>query len=265
MAIRLLAFVVAICWSVNALGLNALGQNALGQNALGQKGDLPPPPARPQMPRPAWAPPTGEPIPGAAAPDADPLQLLENSSQVQAELGLTSHQKQNIHLVAIHNQSKLEALSHRLEGQSEAQMREQIDSERCNVQLMIWRELTPKQIVRLQQMMLQLEGPGMAILDRQIARHLQISPDQGQKLGAACQRRSEEVRRAVKPSAQGENSCTLTAENRSRVKQIRLREDRDIVAQLEPEQQAELIQLMGPKINLESPLPPDRLKKPQKE
>jgi hypothetical protein len=150
MAIRLLAFVVAICWSVNALGLNALGQNALGQNALGQKGDLPPPPARPQMPRPAWAPPTGEPIPGAAAPDADPLQLLENSSQVQAELGLTSHQKQNIHLVAIHNQSKLEALSHRLEGQSEAQMREQIDSERCNVQLMIWRELTPKQIVRLQ-------------------------------------------------------------------------------------------------------------------
>jgi hypothetical protein len=216
------------------------------------------------MPRPAWAPPAEEPIPGAAAPDADPIQLLQNSSQVQDELGLTPRQKQNIHLVAIHNQAKLEALSHRLEGQSPAQMRQQIDQERRNVQLMIWRELTPKQIARLQQIMLQLEGPCMAILDRQIAKHLQIGPDQGQKLGAACQRRSDEIRRAVKPAAPGENFCAIIGENRGRVKQIRQREDRVIVAQLQPEQQAQLVQMMGQPINLERPLPPDCLKKPNK-
>jgi len=260
MAIRLLAFVLAICWSLNPFGLYALGQNAPGQGV-----GLPPPPARPQMPRPAWAPPAQEPIPGAAAPDADPVQLLENSGQVQNELGLTPHQKQNIHLVAIHNQAKLEALSHRLEGQSPAQMRQQIDQERRNVQLMIWRELTPPQIVRLQQMMLQLEGPCMAILDRQIARHLRIGPEAGQKLGAACQRRSDEIRQAVKPAAPGENFCAIVAENRDRVQQIRNREDRLIVAQLQPEQQAELIQLMGQPIKLERPLPPDCLKRPNKQ
>jgi len=149
MAIRLLAFLVANCWFVNALGLNALGKNSLGQNLLAKKGNLPPLPARGQMPRCAWAPPPGDLILGAGAPDADPIQLLENSNQVQTELGLTSHQKQNIHLVAIHNQAKLEALSHPLEGQSKAQMREEIEKERRKVQLMIWRELTPKQIVRL--------------------------------------------------------------------------------------------------------------------
>ncbi len=247
MALRLLAFVVSIFWSVIAVadGLQ-----------------LEPPLSRPEMPRPAWAPPNASRaipggLPGAGIPDADPFELLENSSQIQAELGLTSNQLQNIHQAAIHNQGKLEELSHRLAGESPEQMREQIEQQHRDTELMIARELNPKQRERLRQIMLQLEGPCMAIFDREAARHLRIGPEQGQSLAAACQNRLEQTRKAFKQVAPGENFCAAMAENRVRVEKIRLREDQDITARLQPEQQAELTRMMGIKIKLGPPTPPN--------
>jgi hypothetical protein len=246
MAIRLLVFLIAVCWSVDAVGQGA---------------QFPPPPLRPEMPRPEWAPPnlspTKEGLPGTGMPGADPFQLLENSSQIQAELGLTSTQLRNIHLVAVHNQGKLEELSHRLAGQSPEQMLKQIDEQRRETKAMIARELTAKQNDRLQQIMLQLEGPCMAILDREIARHLGIGSDQGQSLATACQNRSKQMRRSFKPAAPGEDFCAVEAENHVRIEQIRLREDQDIAARLQPQQRAQLTRMMGQKIELEPPIPPN--------
>lgn len=246
MAIRLLAFLIAVCWSVVAVGQGA---------------QFPPPPLLREMPRPEWAPPNLGPtkagLPGAGMPGADPFALLENSNQIQTELGLTSKQLRNIHLAAVHNQGKLEELSHRLAGQSPEQMLEQIDEQRRETQAMIARELTAKQGDRLQQIMLQLEGPCMAIMDREIARHLGIRSDQGQLLAAACQNRSEQMRRAFKPPAPGDDFCAVAAENRGRVEQILLREDQGIAARLQPPQRAELTRMMGQKIELEPPIPPN--------
>ena len=196
-------------------------------------------------------------LPGAGMPGADPFQLLENSKQVQAELGLTPNQLRNLHLAAIHNQGNLEELSHRLEGESPDQMRAEIQDLRHTTQLMIERELTAKQRDRLQQIMLQLEGPCMAILDPEMARHLGIRPDQGQSLAAACQNKSEQMRRAFRPPARGEDFCSVMADNRDRIAPIRTRADQDITALLQPPQRAELVRMMGAKIDLAPPIPPN--------
>ena len=106
--------------------------------SLAQGGPFPGPPSRPELPRPEWAAPNPGPsvagLPGAGMPGADPFQLLENSKQVQVELGLTPHQLENIHLAAIHNQGRLEELSHRLGGESPEQMRAEIDDQRRTTQ-----------------------------------------------------------------------------------------------------------------------------------
>ncbi len=242
-------------WAI--LGLAVAAFSSVG--ALAQDVQFPDPPRRPEMPRPEWAPPNPGPggLPGAEMPGADPFQLLENSKQVQAELGLTPNQLRNLHLAAIHNQGTLEELSHRWAGESRDQVRAEIQDQRHSTQLMIERELTAKQRDRLQQIMLQLEGPCMAILDPKIARQLGVRPDQGQSLAAACAKKSEQMRKAFKPPARGEDFCAVMAENRDRIGPIRARADQDITALLQPPQQAALIRMMGPKIHLEPPIPPN--------
>ncbi len=247
MALRLLAFVGTLFWSVIALAEGL---------------QLPPPPSRPEMPRPTWAPPNATRtisggLPGSGIPNADPFQLLENSSSVQAELGLTPNQLRNIHQAAIHNQGKLEELSHGLAGESPEQVREEIEQQQRDTELMIARELNPKQRERLREIMLQLEGPCMAIFDREAARHLRVGPEQGQSLAAACQNRFEQTRKAFKQVAPGEDFCAVMAENRVRIEKIRLREDQEITARLLPEQQAELTRMIGTKIKLAPPMSPN--------
>jgi hypothetical protein len=244
MAIRL--------WPCLVLAVGAIWNIA----AFAQGGPFPPS-SRPELPPPGFGPPPGGPIgagmPGAAMPGADPLQLLLNSGQVQAELGLTPHQLQNLNEVAAHNRNKLEEVQ---PGRSD-QTPIDLQRERETINLMIQRELNDNQRKRLDEIMLQLEGPCMAIMDRQIARKLGISPDQGPILAKACEGKHEQIRSAFKPPSRGEDPCSAMAENRARIEQIRARADHDITAMLRPEQQSELAVMMGQKIHLEPPMPPN--------
>jgi hypothetical protein len=232
-----------------------------GTAALAQDVQFPPPPPRPEMPRPEWAPPDRGPmnagLPGAEMPGADPFQLLENSKQVQAELGLTPHQLSNLHLAAVHVQDRLVELSQPRPGESKDQMRAEIQHQLHETNMMIERELTAQQRNRFQQIMLQLQGPCMAIMDPEIARQIGISPDQGQTLAGACAKKSEQMRSAFKPPAPGEDFCAAIAANQGRIEQIKARADEAITAQLQPPQQVALNRMMGPKINLEPPIPPN--------
>ena len=249
-AMRLWPFLAAgICWSVTVLAQNA---------------QFPNPPPRPEMPRPENAPPVQGPfgagLPGGQMPGADPFQLLLNSKQVQADLGLTQHQLNNLLLAAAHNRDKMLETAHRRPGETADQMGVQVDDQRRNINLMIERELTPKQRSRLQEIMLQLEGPCMAILEPETARGLGVTPDQGRTVAAACNKKSEQMRTAFKPAAPGEDVCAVAAENRERIGQIRTRADQEIVAMLATKQRAALIQMMGQKITLDPPIPPDCLR-----
>src|SRR5258707_13466268 len=145
-------------------------------NALGQNQAFPEPPRRPEMPRPEFELPGAAiaQVPGAAMPGADPFQLLENSKVIQNELGLTEGQLKNLHLAAIHFQDKLKELSSPRPGVTPEQARDEIQQHLRSIHLMIERELAPKQLDRLHQIMLQLEGPCLAVLDPQIEKMLKL-------------------------------------------------------------------------------------------
>lgn len=228
-------------------------------NALGQDRAFPEPPRLPEMPRPDFQLPGSAiaQVPGAGMPGADPFQLLENSREVQADLGLTQDQLKNLHLAALNFRNKLQELSRPRPGETPEQMHYAIQQHILTTRAMIARELTASQLDRLQQIMLQLEGPCLAILDPQIGQKLGLSSGQSQELSGACQKRSEEMRSAFKPPAPGEDICAAAASNRDRIGAIRARADVNITALLQPAQQTALDQLMGRKIKLDPPIPPN--------
>jgi hypothetical protein len=228
-------------------------------NALGQDQAFPDPPRRPEMPRPEFelpGPSIAE-VPGAAMPGADPFQLLENSPEVQADLGLTQHQLENLHLAALHYQNKLPKLSRSQPGETPEQVRNEVQQHLLDTHHLIERELTPSQLDRLHQIMLQLAGPCIAVSDPQVGSRLGLSSGQSQALSEACQERSQEMRNAFRPPAPGEDFCAAAANNRERIRVIRASADVNITALLQPTQQATLVQMMGPKIKLEPPIPPN--------
>ncbi len=247
MAIRLCAI----------LGFAVMAFSSAG--ALAQGPRFPDPQSRPLMPRPEWeAPgPMMAWVPGAAMPGADPFELLENSKEVQADLGLTPAQLRNLHLAALNFRNKLQELTRPRPGVPPDQVRAEIEQHILSTRGMIARELTPRQLDRLQQIMLQLEGPCLAALDPEVAGHLGLNSGQAHALSAACQRRAEEMRSAFRPPTPGEDFCAAMATNRDRISEIRARADQEITALLQPPQKAALQQLMGRKIHLEPPIPPN--------
>jgi len=189
---------------------------------------------RPEMafPEPSIAGATGPTMPGA-----DPFQLLENSEEVQAELGLTQEQLRNLHLAAGNFRNKLADLSRPMPGETQAQVDAAVQDHLATMHMMMTRELSPRQIDRLQQILTQLEGP-CAILNPQIAKRLNVDAEQSHAISEVCQRRSQEMRSAFKPPAPGEGFCAAAAGNRDRIEPIRAHADATVTALLAPQQQA---------------------------
>jgi len=240
------------------LSLAAAALSSSG-SALGQ-GDpyFPDPPRRPEMPRPELELPSPSiaDAPGASMPSADPFQLLENSKEVQTELGLTQEQLRNLRLAATNFRNKLADLSRPQPGETQAQVSAAVQDHIATMHVMMTRELTPQQIDRLQQIAMQLEGP-CALLDPQVARQLSLADQTLHVISGVCQRRSLEIRNAFKPAAPGEDPCVAAAANRDRIGPIRARADASILALLGPRERIGWARLMGPKIHLEPPIPPN--------
>lgn len=217
-----------------------------------------PPPPREVMPRPESLPPGASAgVPGAQMPGADPFQLLENSPEVQADLRLTADQLARLARASRNFRTTIQELSRPRADVTPDNRRAEIERHVTDTRGMIARELTPAQLGRLQQIMLQLEGPCLAVLDEAVAEQLKLSASQRGLLGKACERRSAEMQRAFVPPPSDVNFCAIMTENRARVEAVRKQADQQIFTLLDPIQKDMFARMSGKKLKLTPPMPPE--------
>lgn len=209
------------------------------------------------MPRPESMPmDSAEPVPGAQLPNADPFQLLENSPEVQADLQLTRDQLSRLDRASRNFRETLRELTSRRNDLGPDVRREKIAGHINDTRAMIARELSPAQLGRLQQIMLQLEGPCLAVIDPPLAEHLGLSSEQHEQIKQACAARLAQMQSAFLPVAAGASTCEAMSDNRRRVEIIRRDADEAIFSLLRPPQKELLRRLSGKKIVLTPPMPP---------
>jgi hypothetical protein len=222
---------------------------------------LPPgnPPPRGMLPRQQGempGPMIGE-VPGAELPGADPFQLLLNSFEVQHELQLTGAQLDRLQLAARNFRTQIQALTSPNPGVSPEQARTAIQMQMMDTRAMIARELLPEQLARLQQIVLQLEGLCLAMVDAQIGQRLNLTDDQWHRLGAVCSARMQQMRASFRPMGPGQDECQVAATNRDRIEAIRTSSDEQALAVLSPPQRSQFAGMQGRHIHLEPPIPPE--------
>ncbi|WGS03118.1 hypothetical protein MTX26_35600 (plasmid) [Bradyrhizobium sp. ISRA443] len=190
-------------------------------------------------------------------PGADPFQLLENSEEVQADLGLTRDQIARLNRASRNFRTTLQELSVAKPGVSPEAQRAAVERHVRDTRGMIARELTPAQLGRLQQIMLQLEGPCLAVIDQAVAEQLKLYRAQQEAIGRACETRSAQMKRAFVAAPPGASYCTTMVDNRRRVEAIRMQADQQILALLESTQKDMFTRLIGKKLKLTPPMPPE--------
>ncbi|WP_407166081.1 hypothetical protein [Bradyrhizobium sp. ORS 111] len=234
-------------------GVLLFGVECVAQERLGQS-----PPARQILPRPEFGlPDSSMPVPGSQMPGADPFQLLENSEEVQADLGLTRDQIARLNRASRNFRTTLQELSVAKPGVSPEAQRAAVERHVRDTRGMIARELTPAQLGRLQQIMLQLEGPCLAVIDQAVAEQLKLNRFQQEAIGRACETRSAQMKRAFVAAPPGASYCTTMVDNRRRVEAIRVQADQQILALLESTQKDMFTRLIGKKLKLTAPMPPE--------
>jgi hypothetical protein len=239
----------AFAGSAFLLAVSARAQPPFGQD----------PPPRGMLPRQQGeipGPLIGE-VPGAELPGADPFQLLLNSFEVQGELHLSKDQLERLARAARNFRTQIQALTVPQPGVSPDQQRAQIAAQMMDTRAMIARELTPEQLARLQQIVLQLEGLCLTMADGQIGQRLSLTDDQQHRLGAICMDRTQQMRAAFEPPAPGQDECRIAAVNRDRIEAIRARSDEQALQVLTARQRTQFAGMQGRHINLEPPIPPE--------
>lgn len=214
---------------------------------------------REMMPRPEWQAPGAmmADAPGAQMPGADPFQLLENSKQVQDDLHLTADQiSQVVHASRLFR-TKLQELSNPRTGVSKEQAQTEIRRHINDTRAMLAAILGPSQLGRLQQIMLQLEGPCIAVIDPEVGQGLGVTPQQAHALNDACQDRARLMREAFRPPSSRADFCATMNANRDRVQQVRMAADERVAALLSEQQKGVFERMAGNKLALEPPVPPE--------
>ena len=262
MRVRQVAFaglaVMALFSMATGGGAQPAPPGSPGQGPAGAE-RRPDPPPREQMPRPEWevpGPMLAE-APGAQMPGADPFHLLLNSTEVQSDLGLTQDQLERLARAARNFRTKLQELSYPRPGVPKEQAQSAIQSHVMDTRGMIARELNPEQLARLQQIMLQLEGPCLAVVDPQLGQQLSITRDQGRAIGEVCRARAAQMRQAFHPPASKTDVCAQMAVNRDQIELIRARSDEQVMTLLSPQQKSMFVRMTGRRINLQPPMPPE--------
>jgi len=195
--------------------------------------------------------------PGGGLPGADPFQLLVNSVEVQQELRLTQAQLERLQLAARNFRTQMQALTTPQPGASMDQARAAVAEQMMDTRAMIARELAPEQLARLQQIMLQLEGPCLSTVDVQIGQHLGLTDQQWRELRAVCSARTQQMRVAFQAPAPGLDECQVAASNRDRIERIRSRSDEQALALFSPQQRTQFAVMQGRHLNLEPPIRPE--------
>lgn len=195
--------------------------------------------------------------PGAELPGADPFQLLLNSFEIQRELRLVPAQLDRLQLAARNFRTQMQALTNPQPGVSSDQARAAIAQQMTDTRAMIARELVPEQLARLQQIVLQIEGPCLAMADVQVGQRLNLADEQWRQLGAVCNARIQQMRAAFQPAAPGPDQCKVVAGNRDRIEALRARSDEQALALFSPQQRSQFAGMQGRHIQLEPPMPPE--------
>jgi hypothetical protein len=217
------------------------------------------PPGKPEFGRPEWGVP-GPMLPnapGAQMPNADPFQLLLNSPEVQADLDLTKGQLYQLQRAARNFRGAMQELSYPRPGEPPERIHERMEQHVVQTRGMIARELTGPQLQRLQQIMLQLEGPCLATRDPELAQRLGFAADKLRSIGEACRMRTNEMRAAFRPPPASPEFCQVMIDNRDRIQAIRAASDRRILGQLSLRERSLFEQASGRKLNIQPPMPPE--------
>lgn len=194
--------------------------------------------------------------PGADLPGADPFQLLVNSFEVQRDLGLTRSQLANLQLAGRNFRTQMQELAAPRPGTPPEHARAAMAQHMAGTRAMIARELTPEQLARLQQILLQIEGPCLAVADRPLGQQLGLAGEQERQVAATCRSRLEQIRAAFRPPGPGLDPCQAAAGNRERIERIRARTDEQVLSLFSPQQRAHFTAMQGRRIPLEPPMPP---------
>jgi hypothetical protein len=216
-------------------------------------------PAKPELGRPEWG--TPGPMlsnaPGAQMPNADPFQLLMNSPEVQADLGLTQGQLHQLQRAARNFHGAMQEMSYPRPGEPPELMRERMERNATETRGMIARELTGPQLQRLQQIMLQLEGPCLVTRDPELAQRLGLALDRLRTIREACHARAEEMSAGFRPPPASAGFCQAVIDNRDRIETIRAGSDRRILSLLSPRERSSFEQAAGQKLAIQPPMPPE--------
>jgi len=198
---------------------------------------------------------------GEAVVEAGKQELLaevigHRLAEIRRSRGLTQQQIANLRLAARNFLTQMQELMAPRPGVPPEQARAAMQQQAEQTRPMINRELTPQQIARLQQILLQIEGPCMAVREPEMLRQLGLTPAEQGQAGVACRERGAQMRAAFHPPAPGEEPCQAASENRIRIERIRSDTDRKVLALFSPAERSKFAAMQGRHIDLEPPMPP---------
>ena len=213
-----------------------------------------PPQDRNQLPPNELAPPgagTSD-VPGGMTPGSDPFMLLQNNSQVQADLGLSEDQIRRLSHSGQIFRTRLQELAQATDASSKAEMQRHIWTSRGAIAHL----LTPEQLRRLQQIMLQIQGPCMAVSDPRLSQDLGLGETQLRTMAIACRQVAADMREVFRPASPNEDPCVSLHANRARIEQVRMEGQARVVALLSESQQHRLREMQGRGLALDPVMPP---------
>jgi hypothetical protein len=201
-------------------------------------------------------PPPGD-MPGGGRPNADPVAMLINSSRLQAELQIDKTQLRQLTRIEGPFLTRQAEIMERMRGdpkQTEAarsELRAHLEMGRA----MIARVLTPPQLDRLQQIMMQVGGVCVAVHDENVSLALSIDPSQMQRIATACQKMREAVT-TIPRNASPKAICAAFKEAEKAYEAKRGEVDADVASILSEGQLASLKAMEGQPFQMDPPLPP---------
>lgn len=146
-------------------------------------------------------------VPGPPSPGADLVYLLENSIEVQKNLGLAKDQLARLHPASRNFRTRLQDLSDPKLRVTHEWTRTEIESHMQAARGMIAPELTPIRLARIRQIILQLEGPCLAVIDQPVGQRPSLTDRQNQAITRACHVRTAQIPEAFQPQSAVSNFC----------------------------------------------------------
>jgi hypothetical protein len=174
-------------------------------------------------------------------PESNPYALFQ-SREIRSELDLS---RQQLHAL---ERSKRLFLSQREEARtlSGPDAQRQLEQLAWSSRGAIANVLTPAQLERFRQIVLQVEGPCLIPADDAMIQELAIDESQRSRLEKGCRDLAADLRAAFrKPPEGASDPCPALRDNQRRLDAIRIEGEQALLGLLSPRQQQQLKELQG--------------------